>query len=113
MTPGQAALLPHAIGIAIVAVPITRRIRAIEEADPLDLCDSCRTFRRGWMTLAPAIRERAPWMIPLVVLVAAAMWPVIAPRNAWWVIRHRRLRHVCDRMKPEPADGQEQRGDHG
>lgn len=107
VTPDQAALLIYTAGIALSTIPITREIRDIEEADPLTLCDPCRSFRREWMSIAPMIRERAPWLIALVILLTAATWPVVIPQKGWRVLRGRGWRHTCDRETAEPADGQE------
>jgi len=97
MTPDQAALLLYAIGIAICAVRVVRDVRSIEEADPLNLCDRCRDIRREWMTIAPALRDRAPWLLPLMVVLVAATWPVTVPRMGWRKIRYRK--HVCEEVR--------------
>ncbi len=95
-----AALLIWALGIAPTAVYITRRLNFLERADPLLLCDYCRYHRRGLMTILSPIRELYPAMLPMIIVVVGATWPVVGPMRCWRVARRVQrggpLRHSCD-----------------
>lgn len=93
VSPMQAALILYVAGAAVLAVATVKEMQKLEAADPMDLCDRCREFRREWLTAVSMVRAVWVGLLALAVVVVALTWPVTLPLAVY--DRVARGRHRC------------------